>query len=354
MAKNTKKTESKVQNNNSKRGRPSAKETVKIKTEKKHDILEEPIEENLLSETEQLVLEIYGNEPVKANIPIPVSGQKTETNTLVKDYNLDISRLPEYIVNLIDDYAKDFTEYMNNPANYAIIPQIQKKDDLASKAIISWIEPKKELFKKLKEKSAGGVSVVENQTNEILNKTVIDSKNVNDLLKSMPQKKQTENKTETPKSNTTQSSPFFRQAEGGTYQHHIHSNPVKHYDPMNPLGNHQSNKTENKNIHHEMMAKSNPYSSVHAQQNLSQTNQESFVEIDANKYIQDYLESIIVGIKNSFQMIHWGYMPFDVLQDILSKCDKKFIYEIVKEIDGVYLTASDGINKACSEKFVCN
>lgn len=358
MAKNTKKTETKVQNNKSKRGRPTAKETsnesVK-KSEKKAQLSEQIVKAPALTEVEQLILDIYGNEPVKVHVPIPASGQKTETNTLVKDNNIDISRLPDYLVNLIDDYAKDFTEYINNPTNYAIIPQIQKKDDIAYKALKSWIEPKKELFKKLKEKSAGGVSVVESKSNEVSNKTVIDSKNVNDLLKSMPQKKQAESKVETAKSNSTQNAPFFRQAEGSTYQHHIHGNPVKNYDPLNPLGNHHpSSRTENKNIHHEMMAKSNPYSSVHAQQNFGQVNQESIVETDANKYLQDYLDSIIIGIKNSFQMIHWGFIPFNVLEDILSKCDKKFIYEIVKDGEFVYLNISDGTNNASSEKFVCN
>jgi len=56
-------------------------------------------------------------------------------------------------------------------------------------------------------------------------------------------------------------------------------------------------------------------------------------------------------INNTFQMLHWGYIPLDVLKGILSSADNTFGYEIVESNDDYYINISRGSDKTTTPRF---
>jgi hypothetical protein len=373
MAKdNSKSTDEKNQDGKSKRGRPASAKSEdgkKSESKKTNSLLEKTKKEDKpiaepkpkLSEAEQLIKDIYGDEPLKDYIPFPKSEQKTQTTAIVAQYKIEVGKLPQDILNLVNDFASDFTNFTQNPMLFALIPNIQSKDAKASLALAEWIQSKNGKFEMLIQKSAGGISVVNSNTNTDNggNKTVVDSKNINDVLKTMPQSTKDANAIQTAQNNVNPNPTAFnpiRQAEGGTYKHHIHSNPIQNNNiNPNPLANQpQSPMTENKNIHYEILSKSNPYADAYKQQNYQST-QQPVVQVEPKQYLKDYLDSVMKNVTSAFQFIHWGYIPMDLLKDILSKCDKSMTYEIVKDDDSeyVYLRISNGTDNSESDKFKC-
>lgn len=343
-----------------KRGRPSSTEkdsTAKNDVLEKNDVKksENPIQKKL-SEVEQLNLDIYGNEHLKDFVPFPKSEQKTQIVTLIKEFNIEVGRLPQNILDLINDFATDFTTFTNNPMMFNLIPEIQKKENIATVELTNWINSRMDKFTLLRQKTNGGISFVTNE-NEQANKTVVDSNSVNDILKNMPQSTKNTNQNNNQNQQHQQGVNFnpIRQADAGTYQHHIHSNPAQpnNITPQNPLGNHPMGMVENKNIHHEMLSKSNHFMDVHKQQNL-QYNPPPTPKVEPKEYLKNYLDSIMSSVTGYYKFIHYGFIPVDDLKHILSTCDKAFTYEIVQDKNNnewFYLTISNVTDKVTSDKF---
>ena len=360
MAKNTdkKKKDSdnkKTSDNKASRGRPSSKEE-KIVADKTESTKAEPKKEPVkvaapikpqISETDLLTKEIYGDEPLKDAIPFPKSEQKTQTISLVDEYNIDVQRLPSAILNLINDFVSDFTTLTQNPMMIALVSSIIQKDSSASNSIREWVEPRKDKLIALKIKVKGGVSVVK------------DDKTVSNAQTTVNQSNTAPTNVAPPPTNTTQQQPQQQQvAHGenpliprqptGSYQHHIHSNPAVAPNPLD--NNRHISVTENKDIHYEMLNKSNHFADVHKQQNLQYV-PEQIVPVAPEQYIQNYADSIMASINGGFQMIHWGYIPLDTLKDILARADNSFGYEIVQSDEGSYINVSRGGHKVATPRF---
>ena len=72
--------------------------------------------------------------------------------------------------------------------------------------------------------------------------------------------------------------------------------------------------------------------------------------------IGDYSKNIMEIVNSTFQMIHWQYIPIDILKGILANADKGLGYEVV-EISGTsecYINISRGGDKFSTEKFKCS
>ena len=203
----------------------------------------------------------------------------------------------------------------------------------------TWTE-KDELIT-LKMKVKGGVSVVSDNTNT---KTVIDASNINNVMNSMPSNNNTNTNANQPQVTHGQNPIIAREATG-SYQHHIHSNPVSSISNNQPKGI-----TENKQIHYEMLNKSNHFQDVHKQQNLQYV-PEQIIPVSPQKYIEDYSKSIMDIINSTFQMLHWKYIPLSVLKGILSSADNTFGYEIVQGGNDYYINISRGNDKTSTPKF---
>jgi hypothetical protein len=323
----------KVKESNVGRGRPSSKKSKEETSDKKDLKSENKKEPEIkLSETDLLFKKIYGNEPIKDAIPIPVTEQKTQTTTIVNEYNIDVQRLPQGVLDLVNSFTSVFNTILQNPllaSNY--ISDFLDKDTKSFNAIKEWVESRKDNLVSYKLKTKGGTS-----TANVSTKVIVNAENVN-TIKNIPAN------TQQPQINHGQNPLTPRDLNGGgTYQHHIHSNPI--------VNNPHINNVENKNIHHEMLAKNNHFGDVHLQQNPSQHIEQKVV-VSPQQYIQDYSNGIMTAINGHFRMAHSGYIDLDTLNSILNSLDKSFEYEIIQNGKESYLNISKGEDRVTTPKF---
>ncbi|MBK7362920.1 MAG: hypothetical protein IPJ01_11530 [Micavibrio sp.] len=307
-----------------------------LKEEKKSVEVEAP----KLNETDLLIKEIYGDEPIKDAIPFPKSEQKTQSGGVIDEYNIDVQRLPQDILNLVNDFVSDFTTLTQNPMMVQLVASIIEKDTKSVNALRDWVEPKKDKLIALKIKVKGGVSVVQSEGST---KTVVDANNINNVVNSMPNNTNNQTNVNQPQQVVHGDNPLIPRQPTGSYEHKIHSNPV--IPNNNPTAG-----IENKQIHYDMLNKSNHFADVHKQQNL-QYQPEQIVPVTSERYIQDYMKSIMETINNTFQMLHWQYIPLDVLKGILATADTSFGYEIVQGDEGSYINISKGNDKVTTPRF---
>ena len=326
----------KTQETKASRGRPTDKEeknvTEKKIVEKKQPVkinenVKEPVVDKVvepqLSESELLIKEIYGDEPIKNVIPFPNSTQKTQTTGIVEEFAIDVKRLPQDILNLVNDFITDFTTLASNPMMVQLVNAIIEKDTKSFNALKEWVEPVKDKLLRLKIKTVGGISITTDNTAEG-SKKVIDSNNINSAINSMPINQGVTHTTQTinqPQSNVAHT--------------------------INP----SAGVVENKDIFQKIMSESNAFSDVHKNQNPFQSQPEQKIVVAPEKYIKDYADSIIASINGSFQIIHWGYIPLDVLKGILSNADSSFGYEIVQGTEDGYINISKGSDKVSTPRF---
>jgi hypothetical protein len=368
--------EKNTQDNKVSRGRPSkdskivdAKkdEKVEVKSDKKttQEVVKEKAkaevkkDEPTLDETAILIKDIYGDEPVKDYVPFPQSEQKTQTIAILSEFNIDRTRLPLDISLSVDDFASDFTVFTSNPMMIQMVSTIIEKDTKAFNDLSNWVEPRKDKLIALKIKTVGGVSVTKSEpiSDNQNGKVVVDSNNINNVINSIPNNNTQPIQNATPNQNQQSVShgenPLIPRQPTGSYQHNIHSNPVNNnVSPSNPIANHNMGMTENKNIHHEMLNKSNHFADVHKQQNLQYT-PEVVAPVSNLQYLQDYSKNIMEIVNSTFQMIHWQYIPIDTLKGILANADKGLGYEVIQitGTDECYINISRGGDKISTEKF---
>lgn len=313
------------------------------------DEIKEPVKkEPQLSEEELLIKEIYGDEPIKDSVPFPKSEQKTQTGGVIDEYGIEINRLPQDTLNLVNDFLTDFTTLTQNPMMVQLVASIIEKDTKSVNALRAWVEPKKDKLIALKIKTKGGVSVVQNTT-EGNTKTVVDANNINNVVNSMSN--ENTNQVPTQQQVVHGQNPLIAREPTVSYIHSIHSKNTNPSIPLNPLANTPSNgMTENKQIHYEMLNKSNHFADVHKQQNLQYV-PEQIVPVAPEKYIVDYANSIMDIVNSTFQMLHWQYIPLDVLKGILTSADNTFGYEIVESGEYYYINISRGKDKTQTPKF---
>lgn len=258
---------------------------------------------------------IYGEESDKNVLPFPQSDLQTQTKNIIKEYDINVNRLPQNIVDSINDFIQIFSEFVSNPNQFNLIGAIMDKDLVSSNLLKSWVEDKKENLLKLKEtkKSEEPKEIPEYLQN------VLDS---------------AKNETNIPAINNDNG--IFPRQPVSTYQHNIAPPPQQNTNLLNgvfPTG-------ENKNIHYDMLSKAYPQIRANdtAQQNWTgQVTTQSEVVIDRDKMFVDYVNSVINSIKNTFQIIHWGYIPLDTLNNLLNNCDKTYKYEVVNNGDNSFI-----------------
>lgn len=364
--------EKNTQDNKVNRGRPTKDsknvdvkktEEAEVKSDKKatQEVVKEKPKpevkktEPTLDETALLIKDIYGDEPVKDFVPFPQSEQKTQTIAILAEFNIDRTRLPLDVALAVDDFASDFTVFTSNPMMIQMVSIIIEKDTKAFNALSNWAEPIKDKLIALKIKTVGGVSVTKSEpVSDTQNgKVVVDSNNINNVINSIPNNTQPIQNA-TPNQNVSHGeNPLIPRQPTGSYQHNIHSNPVNNnVSPSNPVANHNMGMTENKNIHHEMLNKSNHFADVHKQQNLQYT-PEVVAPVSNPQYLQDYSKNIMEIVNSTFQMIHWQYIPIDTLKGILANADKGLGYEVIQisGTDECYINISRGADKISTEKF---
>jgi hypothetical protein len=284
------------------------KKVVATKTRKEvtTKVSKEKVQEPTLSQEEILIKDIYGDEPEKSYFDIPNTTQKTQTVGLIEECDIDIKRLPEDILNLLNDFLNDFATFLSNTMNVSLIPILTDKDSKAYSSLLSWVEPRKENLLLLKTLNKGGVTI--KKETEVLN-----TSNVNPPAP-------------TPVHEIKQLNP--REVNGGTYQHNLNNTPVA------PPPSHI---TENKNIHHEMMSKSTAFQEVHKHQNYQMFSTTPVVpQLNNLEYISSYAENIMSLINSSFQMTHWKFIPLDAVKSIVDNAEKNLQYEIIDSGDGYY------------------
>jgi hypothetical protein len=294
-----------------------APKTKKVATTTKSK--KEKIEEPTLSEKDLLIKDIYGDESEKNYFDIPNTTQKTQTLGIIEEYDIDIKRLPEDILNLVNAFLNDFATFLSNTMNVSLIPVLTEKDSKAYSTLLTWVEPRKENLISLKTLNKGGITIKKETE-----KVVVDSSNVSGFNPSVvTHQSQTPS---TPVHDVKQLNP--REANGGTYQHTINNSPAT------PPPSHI---TENKNIHHEMMSKSTAFQEVHKNQNYQMFSTTPVVpQLNNLEYISSYAENIMSLINSTFQMIHWKYVPLDAVKNIIDKAEKGLQYEIIDSGDGYY------------------
>ena len=287
---------------------------------------------------------IYGEEVSKESVPFPDSELQTQTKNIVKEYDINLSFLPENILNAVNDLVRDFTYFVNNKNMVNMISVIMDKDLVALNFLKQWIEPKSALLLELKKENGGDVIEGATQSTGGSN-IVVNNSNVN--VNSLPSNPNALSNAHTvtnqnvhlqyqqPQALAVHNvNPFIPREPVSTYQHTNNSMPI--------VG-------ENKNAHHEMMTAAAPalLAGHTAQQNHAYTPE----PLDMVNFLSNYSSSIIDSIKATFQMNHWGYIPLDVLNTILGGSDKAFKYEVVLAGKESYLIISDGTKTIQTEKF---
>lgn len=257
---------------------------------------------------------IYGDEKEKNVLPFPQSDLQTQTKNIVTEYDINVNRLPQNIVDTLNDFIQIFSEFVSNPNQFNLIGAIMDKDLVSVNLIKSWIEDKKDLLLSLKEtKKVEAPKELPNNLQQVLNNA--------------------KNET-TPQINNNNS--VFPRQPVSTYQHNIAPPPQQNTNLLNgvfPTG-------ENKNIHYDMLSKAYPQIRANdtAQQNwMGQVPLQNEVVIDKDKMFVDYVNSIGSSIQNTFQVIHWGYIPLDTLNNLINNCDKLYKYEIVENGDNSFV-----------------
>ena len=225
------------------------------------------------------------------------------------------------------------------------------KDLVALNFLKQWIEPKGALLLELKKENGGelkkenGGDVIEAAHSTGGSNIVVNNNNVN--VNSLPSNPNALSNIPTvtnenvhlqyqqPQALAVHNvNPFIPREPVSTYQHTNNSAPI--------VG-------ENKNAHHEMMTAAAPalLAGHTAQQNHAYTPE----PLDMVNFLSNYLSSIVASIKSTFQMNHWGYIPLDTLNSILSNSDKSFKYDIILNGKESYLIISDGTKTINSETF---
>jgi hypothetical protein len=74
---------------------------------------------------------IYGEEVSKESVPFPDSELQTQTKNIIKEYDINLSFLPENILNAVNDLVRDFTYFVNNKNMVNMISVIMDKDLVA-------------------------------------------------------------------------------------------------------------------------------------------------------------------------------------------------------------------------------
>jgi len=183
----------------------------------------------------------YGTDAPKEVSPFPVSEIQTQTHNLVKELYIDVTRLPQEIVDATNSFLVEFTQFANSPNMFQLIPVIQEKDLKAYTLIKAWAETKMNLLIQNKQ-------IQDNALGKVSNAPVSQPAN-------------TPPQTEAP-------API----------------PVPVFDN--------------------------------------------------DKYQRDYAMAIEGSINATFQIAHWGYVPRDVVNQIIDGLDKQFKYEIALAEDG--------------------
>lgn len=373
--------EEKTKNSSTKTEKPKAEkiqqeDKPKTNTPKsKATKTEEPKKE--LSFEESAIEKIYGNEPQKNVVPFPESSLQTQTKNIINEYSIDCSRLPQNILDSINSLVGDFTHFVQNQNMTNMIPVIMDKDLIASNLIKSWIEPNKDLLSQLKSKEAGSISVKAGES-----KTPSGQVTTTHVAQSgqtspqgvTPQQPKGISVTKAPVLNDknmpidmpspllsppvhTQNNFEPRKPES-TYQHSVH-NPVVNNtkDPVAVGGISHIGANENKNAYYEMLSKTNPdaHRQQHVQQNPIEFQNNSIdytpAVIDHERELADYTKSISDMIKTTFQYNHWGYVPLDVIQNMLQNSRKDYSYEVVDGGEHSYINISNSTTTAKTEVF---
>lgn len=269
----------------------------------------ESIENNVISK----ITEIYGNEVRKEIYEFPVSDLQTQTKNVINQYMIDCTLLPQNIVDAINTLLADFTSFVTNPMMMGMIPTIMDKDLIASNLLKDWVEPRATLlleYKAENQKEDEKVNVSAPVTATQQHTPHVNAPQVNNVTT-----------TQMPNAAMHGNNDLAMRQAGGTYQHNVNQQANVNVSPLGVI--------ENKSIHLNMLNKNIQDSTYehHKQQNLQHNYQPPV--IDREKVFQDYAKSIMDSIKLTFQMNHWGYIPQDVLHQILQSCDKTYNYETV-------------------------
>jgi hypothetical protein len=258
---------------------------------------------------------IYGDEKEKNVLPFPQSDLQTQTKNIVNEYDINVNRLPQNIVDTLNDFIQIFSEFVSNPNQFNLIGAIMDKDLVSLNLLKSWVEDKKDSLLSLKEN----------------NKLTEQSKEMPQHLQEVLNTAKNET---TPQINNNDG--FSPRQPVSTYQHNIATPPPQQNN--NLLGIFPNG--ENKTIHYEMLTKAYPQIIANdtAQQNwMGQVPLQNEVVIDKDKMFVDYVISIGSLIQNTFQVIHWGYIPLDALNNLINNCDKLYKYEIVNNGDNSFV-----------------
>ena len=317
-----------------------------------NDISEEIVKEKAEPTFEETAIaQIYGEEPIKNATPFPEHSLQTQTRNIINEFAIDITRLPQGIVDAVNSLVNDFSYFITNPYMTNMIPTIMDKDLVALNLLKAWVEPRRALLSELKVKLKGVVEAGSNV--KVLPPVTYEQQQQNQNQQVVhPQpipQNQNSQVTVTNVNQPVQVPPhaqnnFDPRKPENTYQHVPQTQKLHQ-------GNQPVGMGENKNAHNDMMSQANPsiLAHNHAQQNL-QYNPTPTV-VDPEKQFKDYSDSIMETIKATFQIIHWGYIPVDVLQGILASCDKTFSYEIVANGENSYMNISKDGKKIQTEMF---
>jgi hypothetical protein len=287
----------------------------------------------------KLFKSIYGDEKPKEVIPFPDADFQTQTKNKIKEYDINVAYLPENIVNAVNDLIRDFTYFVQNKNMMDMISPIMNKDLIALNLLKEWSEPKADLLSQLKKERG------------IEDNSVVVINNVNQPISSLPSNPNALNQ-----SNISVNAPASLPHMPSISNLRVHDvNPLIPRDPASTY-QHTNNSSvfgENKNAHHEMMTAASPsiVANTTAQQNYSASTPEP---VDMSRFLENYSKSIIETIKSTFQMLHWGYIPMDVLNEILSKCDKSIKYDVYNNGKDSYLVISDNKESIRTEAFAIN
>ena len=346
--KNKKQSSAKTQSNSNISADETKKQNTGTNKKTKGDKAEKKEEVKEIS----LVDKIYGNEPVKEVLPFPNSEIQTQARNIITEYMIDVTRLPQDIITSLNELIQIFTEFASNSLQFGLVPAIMDKDLTATNLIKNWIKERSDLLLEHKKNTLGESS--SGTISGSSSVSVINTPNVNSsiTLSTPTLNPSPASVTQTQPTNPTAGNPnplSPRENNGGTYSHTPQTQSATNI--ISPAGS-----NENKNIHYEMLSKANSEITAnnHAQQNLQAFQDRHKYEpavVDREKYIADYTKTIFESMTNTFQSIHWGYVPLDIVQQILSGGDKAFTYEIVNDRANSFIKISDGKNTLETGKF---
>jgi len=262
---------------------------------------------------------IYGNEPEKTLSPFPNSDLQTQTKNIIKQYGIDAKRLPENIVNAINEMVNVFSDFVKNSNNFSLIGAIMDKDLIAVNLLKDWIEPNKDLLLKLKD----------------------ENKETEEEAKSNESSQEGLNPTH-----------FAGRIPQGTYQHNVVAPSNNNPNIFNGGSN-----TSAKNIHLEMMTKAaaSIQANLTANQNWGNNNNnpEEVVVVDHNKIFNDYCLSVIGSIKNFWQTKHWGHISVGEAEKIVKSLNRDYSPKLVVDGENSYIDFSFNGNDFRTDFFNC-